>query len=412
MRSKNVLILLFFFVSVVSAQALMVGDKAPDFTLSNANDESINLKELMKDHYVLIHFWSPSTIKSRNSHKFYNKIAIDYKETRLGKSNGLVVLSVCLEQLRESWEMAVVKDGMNNVQNVWDKNGFYSVIAKSYQLMKVPADFFVSPSGVIVMIDPTEQKLQMKINELKKEAPKSVNMLAKLLYGNPKDLKPLVHQKVFLISGTDTIKVAETDDYGDFEFKQVFAQGTEVAVGKTDQVKDAESLYLAQQNGLIISKFNRSASGFNYKLLDKDVARVSEVVETDPGIKLDMFSKSKDKELLIVENIYYASGDFKVSEKTLKLLDKIVTTMKATPTLKLEVFSHTDASGDDASNKTLSDKRAKAVVEYLTGKGIEKARLKSTGMGETKILNRCSNGIKCSEKENELNRRTEFKFIK
>lgn len=243
---------LFYYSFTLSAQALRVGDKAPDFTLKDGNDESINLKELMKDHYALIHFWSPSTIKSRDSHRFYNKIALDYKETKLGKSNGLVVLSVCLEQLRESWEMAVTKDGMNNVQNVWDKNGFYSLVAKSYQLMKLPADFLVTPNGVITMIDPNEQKLQTRLNELKKEAPKSVNLLAKLLYGNPKDLKPLVHQKVFLISGTDTIKIAETDDYGDFEFKQVYTQGTEVAVGKSDKIKDTELLFLAQQNGLIV----------------------------------------------------------------------------------------------------------------------------------------------------------------
>jgi len=281
----------------------------------------------------------------------------------------------------------------------------------------MPTDFFISPDGKIEMINPSDYALQIKLQQLKKSAatvqtPKQSNILAKLLYGNPKDLKPLVHQKVFLISGTDTIKVAETDDFGDFEFKQLAAAGTELSVGKSDKIKDTEALYLAQQNGLVVSKFNRSATGFNYKLLDKDVAKLTEVVETDPGIKLAMFSKSKDKELLIVKNIYYASDNLKVSDKTMKLLDKIVITMKANATLKLEVYSHTDASGDDASNKTLSDKRAKAVVEYLTAKGIEKVRLKSTGMGESKILNRCTNGVKCSEKENELNRRTEFKFIK
>lgn len=330
----------------------------------------------------------------------------------MGKAQGLVVLSVCLEQLKEPWEMAIAKDGMNNMENVWDKNGFYSLIAKSYELLKVPSDFLVTPSGVIVLMDPTEQQLQSRINELKKEVPKPVDMFAKLLYGAPKNMKPLVHQKVFLISGTDTIKVAETDDYGDFEFKQVVLQGTELSVGKTDEVNATDALFLAQQNGLIVSKFNRTANGFNYKLLEKDVVKLVETEEADPGMKLDLFSKSKDKELMIVENIYYASGDFKVSEKTAKLLDKIAATMKATATLKLEVYSHTDANGEDAANKALSEKRAKAVVDYLTSKGIDKARLKSSGMGETKILNRCANGVKCSEKENELNRRTEFKFIK
>lgn len=88
---------------------------------------------------------------------------------------------------------------------------------------------------------------------------------------------------------------------------------------------------------------------------------LTEIVET-LGIKLDMFKKSKDKELLIVENIYYASGDFKVSDKTIKLLDKIITTMKAAPTLKLEVYSHTDASGDDALTKPYQIKERKQLL--------------------------------------------------
>ena len=49
--------------------------------------------------------------------------------------------------------------------------------------------------------------------------------------------------------------------------------------------------------------------------------------------------------------------------------------MEANPTVKLEVLSHTDSRGDDASNLTLSQKRSKAVVDYLASKGIDIARL-------------------------------------
>jgi outer membrane protein OmpA-like peptidoglycan-associated protein len=147
-------------------------------------------------------------------------------------------------------------------------------------------------------------------------------------------------------------------------------------------------------------------------MLDKDVARLSEIVEEDSGLKLDAFNKSTNKELLLVENIYYATDDYKVSDKTAKLLSKIAETMKTNATLKLEVSSHTDAKGADAYNKDLSDKRANAVMEFLISKGITKIRIKAIGMGETKVLNRCKNDVNCSEKEHELNRRTEFKFSK
>jgi outer membrane protein OmpA-like peptidoglycan-associated protein/peroxiredoxin len=412
MQAPRLFVSILLLVVCLHAKALMVGDKAPDFTLKNLKESPVNFMQANKGRYVLIHFWSPSTVKSRERHSLYNKLALTYKDKQLGKGAGLTVISVCLEQLKESWEMAVVKDGLSDVENVWDKNGLYSQIAKQYQLMKLPADFLVSPTGTIIMIDPTESALQTKLNELQKDVPKPTDLLAKLLYGNPKDMKPLVHQKVFLISGTDTIKVAETDDYGDFEFRQVVVQGTELAVGKTSEISDQDALYLAKQNGLIVSKFNRSASGFNYKVLDKDVAKLAEIAEEDPGMKLDVFSKSKDKEMLIVENVYYATGDFKVSEKTATLLNKIAETMKANPALKLNVTSHTDAKGEDASNKELSLKRAKAVQEYLVSKGVDKAKVSATGMGESKTLNRCKNDVSCSEKEHELNRRTEFKFVK
>jgi outer membrane protein OmpA-like peptidoglycan-associated protein/peroxiredoxin len=411
MRLHSFVLASLFFVSL-NAKALMVGDKAPDFTLKNLKDNSVNFAQSNKDRYVLIHFWSPSTLKSRDKHTLYNKLAVDYRDKKLGKASGLTVLSVCLEQLKESWEMAVAKDALNDVENLWDKNGLYSQIAKKYQIMKLPADFLVGPTGTIIMIDPTDAALQTKLNDLQKDAPKSTDLLAKLLYGSPKEMKPLVHQKVFLISGKDTIKVAETDDYGDFEFKQVVTQGTELAVGKTEKIADQEALYLANQNGLIVSKFNRSATGFNYKVLDKDVAKLAEIAEEDAGMKLDLFSKSKDKEMLIVQDIYYASGDYKVSEKTAQLLDKIAGTMKANPSLKLNVTSHTDSKGDDKMNKELSDKRAKAVLDYLVSKGVDKTRVTAAGMGESKVLNRCGNDVNCSEKEHELNRRTEFKFVK
>jgi outer membrane protein OmpA-like peptidoglycan-associated protein len=79
---------------------------------------------------------------------------------------------------------------------------------------------------------------------------------------------------------------------------------------------------------------------------------------------------------------------------------------------KLDILSHTDAIGDDNSNLELSIKRANAALEYLVSKGIDKNRLKAIGLGETKILNRCINNIICSEKEHEINRRTEFKYTK
>jgi peptidoglycan-associated lipoprotein len=60
----------------------------------------------------------------------------------------------------------------------------------------------------------------------------------------------------------------------------------------------------------------------------------------------------------------------------------------------------------------LSEKRSAFVIDYFVSKGIDRKRLSSIGRGETEIRNRCVNGIDCSDKEHEYNRRTEFKFSK
>jgi outer membrane protein OmpA-like peptidoglycan-associated protein len=44
-------------------------------------------------------------------------------------------------------------------------------------------------------------------------------------------------------------------------------------------------------------------------------------------------------------------------------------------------------------------------------KGIEPRRMIAKGYGETKLVNRCKNGVKCSEEEHLKNRRTEFRII-
>ncbi|WP_103068022.1 OmpA family protein [Aquimarina sediminis] len=78
---------------------------------------------------------------------------------------------------------------------------------------------------------------------------------------------------------------------------------------------------------------------------------------------------------------------------------------------KMEIASHTDARGSKSSNKELSDRRAQSVVTYLISKGINASRLVANGYGETRLKNRCADGVSCTEREHAANRRTEFRLI-
>jgi len=82
--------------------------------------------------------------------------------------------------------------------------------------------------------------------------------------------------------------------------------------------------------------------------------------------------------------------------------------MEKYPSLKIKVNSHTDSRGRDEYNLMLSQKRAESTVNYMISKGIAKERLQGEGFGETKLINKCSNGVKCSAVDHELNRRSEF----
>lgn len=73
--------------------------------------------------------------------------------------------------------------------------------------------------------------------------------------------------------------------------------------------------------------------------------------------------------------------------------------------------SHTDARGTKANNQNLSDRRAKAVRNYLISRGINSSQLTGNGFGESKLVNRCSDGVTCSEAEHAKNRRTTFRVI-
>jgi outer membrane protein OmpA-like peptidoglycan-associated protein len=56
----------------------------------------------------------------------------------------------------------------------------------------------------------------------------------------------------------------------------------------------------------------------------------------------------------------------------------------------------------------LSEKRAQSTKDWLIKKGIESTRLTAKGYGETMLVNKCADGVKCTEKQHQQNRRSEF----
>lgn len=130
-------------------------------------------------------------------------------------------------------------------------------------------------------------------------------------------------------------------------------------------------------------------------------------------LKMDKIEVGTDLAKIIdIKPIYFDLGKSDIRPDAAVELDKIVQVMNDNPNMIIELRSHTDSRGDDASNLRLSDKRAKASAQYIISKGIDPSRINGKGYGETMLLNKCGNGIKCTEEEHQQNRRTEFIIVK
>lgn len=115
--------------------------------------------------------------------------------------------------------------------------------------------------------------------------------------------------------------------------------------------------------------------------------------------------------LLQLSTIYFDFDKYDVRPDAEIEIQKVIAAMEKYPSLRLKVTSHTDSQGDDAYNLWLSQKRAEATSAYMVSKGISRDRLQEEGYGETRLVNHCGNGVKCSREEHQLNRRSEFLIL-
>ncbi|HWK56086.1 MAG TPA: OmpA family protein [Parapedobacter sp.] len=112
-----------------------------------------------------------------------------------------------------------------------------------------------------------------------------------------------------------------------------------------------------------------------------------------------------------LENIYYDFDKHNIRADAAAILDELVRTLRDNPTLRIELSSHTDSRGSHAYNESLSQRRAQSAVDYLVSRGIARDRMVAKGYGETKLVNRCADGVPCSRDEHQANRRTEVTVL-
>ena len=105
------------------------------------------------------------------------------------------------------------------------------------------------------------------------------------------------------------------------------------------------------------------------------------------------------------EKYYFAKGSARLTPEITAVLDEAARYLTEFPAMRIRVEAHTDSRGSTEANATLSQQRADAIRNYLLSKGVAPESIpEAVGLGESQIINHCTDGVYCLEvlhKQNE-----------
>ncbi|WP_284652230.1 OmpA family protein [Flavobacterium terrisoli] len=186
---------------------------------------------------------------------------------------------------------------------------------------------------------------------------------------------------------------------------------------KIDQVMtDAKGYYIiklpcGKKVKLVATKPNYSREERVIEMTKADLVEFKDI-DFELSFLDDLIVKEKGQEKIDINPIFFNYDKHDVTPQAAAELDKVVFVMLKFPDVKIKIESHTDSRGKDAYNMKLSDNRAKSTQAYIISKGIDASRIESAvGYGESRLTNKCSNGVKCSEAQHFKNRRSDFIII-
>ncbi len=146
-----------------------------------------------------------------------------------------------------------------------------------------------------------------------------------------------------------------------------------------------------------------NSPGYLFKSLNFNYEASTDLEPLVIDVELD---KASTGATVILNNIFFDTDKFDLGEKSMTELDKISRFLTENPKIKVEISGHTDDQGAAAYNQQLSQKRAKAVGDYLVTKGVQVTRLKEIGYGSKRPLQPND-----SESNRQVNRRIEFRIV-
>jgi len=136
--------------------------------------------------------------------------------------------------------------------------------------------------------------------------------------------------------------------------------------------------------------------------------QIKELREQTSGSGVDVTPVDGGQAILVnlPEGVTFDVGSYTLKPQFRATLDKVAESLKQYPDSLIDVYGHTDSTGSDAFNQTLSDNRARTVASYLTMQGISSARIRSQGLGESMPV-----ADNATEEGRRKNRRVEIKIV-
>nr|WP_241676610.1 OmpA family protein [Flavobacterium pectinovorum] len=201
---------------------------------------------------------------------------------------------------------------------------------------------------------------------------------------------------------------AKSDINGNYVFSNV-------KCGKKYFIKTSKEEYLFKEVSLTLKKATGSTSlPIALEKKPKPITAIPVVIKvnnTIKPVKVTITVGTDLGKLLQIPMNFFDLGKATIKKTSEPQLQKLVDMLNQYPTIKLDIRSHTDSRSSSESNQILSDKRAESTKDWLIQKGINANRLTAKGYGETQLVNKCADGVKCTEKEHQQNRRSEFIIV-
>jgi outer membrane protein OmpA-like peptidoglycan-associated protein len=125
------------------------------------------------------------------------------------------------------------------------------------------------------------------------------------------------------------------------------------------------------------------------------------------GTGVEVERQGDELVLTMPSGITFAYNRYDIQPQFQATLDQIAQTLTAYPQTLIDIYGHTDSTGSDAYNQTLSENRARSVANYLAGRGVQQVRMATQGFGETQLLANPEQ----NEADRQANRRVEIRIV-